>query len=103
MDHYLKLRNILLTTLPSGNTNLYFQIPEDQKMSYPCIRYKLDDMDIRNANNNPYVIKKGYKLTIIDRDPLSAILGKVIMLPYTKFVTSYEADGLNHFVFTLYY
>lgn len=94
---------MLLTTLPPGNTNLYFQIPEDQKMSYPCIRYELDGTDIRNANNNPYVIKKSYKLTIIDKDPLSSILDKVVRLPFADFNTFYTADSLNHFVFTLYY
>ena len=103
MDQYLALRNILLDTLPVGAKNLYFQPPENMKLEYPCIIYGLSDIKTRYANNNPYSVNKMYKITIIDRDPLSVIVDSVASLPLSNFDRVFVADELNHFVFNLYY
>jgi len=103
MDRYLKLRNILLGTLPPDHQNVYFQAPKDGSLLYPCIKYTLDGIAPQHANNNPYIIKKSYSITIIDKDPSSGIVDKVALLSSAKFNTKYEAESLNHFVFTLYF
>lgn len=82
--------------------NVYFQPPVDKKMAYPCIRYELDDVDVEHADNVPWRSDKRYLVTIIDRDPDSAIPDKIGALPLCSFSRSYRAAGLNYFVYNLF-
>lgn len=97
------LRNFLLNTLPEGNKNLYFQPSDSLTLIYPCIIYSLDDVDIKHASNKPYNVTKRYKITVIDRDPLSVIADKVLLLQSIAFDRFYTSDNLNHYVYNLYY
>ena len=83
--------------------NAYFRPPETTKMSYPAIKYDLDDIENRNANDNPYMQSRAYELILIDYDPDSELVNKLSNIPLCRFNRSYPADGLNHWVFTLYY
>jgi hypothetical protein len=83
--------------------NVYFQPPASYKMSYPCIRYALSSESPFHANNKPYVVKKKYTITVIDKDPDSPIPDKVAMLPGCRFDRPYESNNLHHFVFTINY
>ncbi len=87
----------------SGVTAAYFQPPATVKMTYPCIVYRLDDIDTKFANNNPYMHKKRYMVTVIDRDPDSLIPDAVAKLPSCVFLRFYVADQLNHTVYNLYF
>lgn len=101
MVRRLQLHEELCTLLNSRN--VYFRPPASEKMKYPCILYDLSKMDTEHANNKPYTIDKAYRLTVIDEDEDSEIPDKVAMLSRCKFDRAYMADGLNHWVFTLYY
>ena len=81
--------------------NAYFNPPEDFSMSYPAIRYKLAGIPTIFANNNPYMQHEDYTLTLIDYDPDSPLVKKVLSLPFCKFDRYYTAKGLNHWVFTI--
>ena len=83
--------------------NVYFQPPESVKLIYPCIVYKLDDMPSIYADNLPYHWDHCYQLTVIDRDPESAVREAVAGLRYCKFQRFFVADNLNHYVFRIYY
>jgi len=96
-------RPSLQTLLESITDNVYFQPPTDEKMEYPCIRYELDTEITKYADNVPYNIHERYKVTIIDRNPDSAIPGKVRSLPMSSFDRFYRAAGLNHFVYNLFH
>ena len=72
-------------------------------MQYSCIIYHRDDIHFRYADNIPYRYAKRYMVTVIDRDPDSAIPDSIALLPYCSFDRSYVADNLNHDVFILYY
>lgn len=85
-----------------GSSNVYFQPPPDTQMVYPCIRYELDDIVIKHADNKPYNHMKSYTVTVIDRNPDSTIPDKVASLPTCEFDRYYRAAGLNHFVFNLF-
>lgn len=85
-----------------GTENVYFQPPVDKKMVYPCIRYELDDVDVEHADNIPWRTDKRYLVTVIDRDPDSAIPDKVAALPLCSFSRHYRASGLNYFVYNLF-
>lgn len=87
-----------------GSRNCYFQAPTGLKMRYPCIRYDLESKEGEYADNIPYLKQHQWGLTVIDYDPESNIPDQLEdTLPYCSFDRSYCADGLNHFVLTLYF
>lgn len=92
----------ILERIP-GVKHAYYAPPTNITMEYPCIRYELSSIFRRNADNIPYFGAKRYSLTLIDEDPDTSIVMAILHLPYSSFDRSYIADGLNHFVFTLYF
>lgn len=97
LELHAKLGEIL------GNKHVYFQPPETIKMVYPCIVYNLSDIHELHADDSSYKRKRMYTLTVIDKNPDSEIPDRLLDLPYCAFDRWYASDGLNHFVFTLYY
>lgn len=81
----------------------YFQPPTSDTLVYPCIEYRLRNIDSKIADNKPYLNKDGYEITIIDRDPDSQIRQYFMNKELCRFDRFYTADGLNHWVFVLYY
>ena len=96
MTNRLKLHEILCDVLESRN--VYFQPPESVKMKYPAIVYGLDDIDNTYANDGVYASNRKYLITVIDKNPDSAIIGRMASLPKSRF-----NRHLNHDVFTLFY
>ena len=86
-----------------GNRNVYFQPPSTLKMKYPAIRYELNSIDNIHADNAVYAQNNSYKITLIDTDPDSEYVSELSKLPKCRFVTAYPSDGLNHWVFNLYF
>lgn len=97
LDLHEKLCNIL------GSRNVYFQPPATIKLQYPAIIYSLSRIRNEYADNVVYSQKRGYTITIIDKSSDSIISDKIVQLPYCVFDRFYAGDGLNHFVYTLYY
>lgn len=97
----LELHELLCDILESKN--VYYQPPENVNMKYPAIRYYLDDIDNKFADNMPYHQKKSYQIIVIDKNPDSVIADKIAKLPYCSFNRFYTSDNLNHFSFTLYF
>lgn len=95
------LHQLLVRTLKSKS--VYFQPPSTIKMTYPCIVYKLDDIESEFGDNTPYKFEKRYQLTVITKDPDSDIPDRVAALPMCKMSRMYTADNLNHYVFELYF
>ena len=83
--------------------NVYFQPPASERMSYPCIRYELYDIDNKFADNKVYLQAHGWQLTVIDRNPDSEIADRVSRIDGIRFNRFYRADNLNHTVFILYF
>lgn len=86
-----------------GGKAVYFQPPSSVMMHYPCIRYSLDDINVRYADNLPYTLYDRYSAIVIDPDPDSKVRDEVAKLPLCSFDRSYTANNLNHYVFTIYY
>lgn len=101
MSRRLKLHQILVDILGSGN--VYFQPPASIQMKYPCIIYGRQSTNEKRANNNLYNLTKRYQITVVDKNPDSAIPDKVARLPLCIFDRHYNKDNLNHDVFVLYY
>ncbi len=97
MKSRLDLHDLLLTICP----NVYFVPPKP--MSYPCIRYKIEEINNNHADNLVYNQQMVYQLTVIDEDPDSDIVSRVSQLSTIRYVTSYISDNLNHTLFVLHY
>lgn len=100
-DRRLDLHEMLCNIL--GSRNVYFQPPPSLKMKYDAIRYKLDDIDVEHADDTRYILRKRYKVTLISKDADTELQYKLLELPYCSFESSYPADNLNHWVYTLYF
>lgn len=83
--------------------HVYFQPPTNVTMEYPCIIYHRDYADTKFAGDIPYRYVKRYMVTVVDRDPDSAIPDKIATLSMCVFNRFYTADGLNHDVFNLFF
>ena len=98
LEFHEKLSSIL------GDPNrVYFQPPTNIRMSYPCIRYTRDEFDTIRADNLTYKRVVRYQVMVIDPDPDSEILEKLLDLPYSSHSRHYVTDNLNHDVFTIYF
>ena len=83
--------------------NVYYQPPESVKMEYPAIKYSVDDIDKKSANDAAYIITKRYELIVISKRPDDPVIDKLLQLPMCSFERHYISNNLNHDVFTLYY
>jgi hypothetical protein len=86
-----------------GSESVYFQPPEDGSMTYPCIVYERDDSSVQHADNAPYRMHLRYQVTLIDRNPDSDVVDKLLALPLCSFSRHFATSGLNHDVFVLYH
>ena len=101
MGSRLDLQNKLEELLDSKN--VYYQPPEDFKMSYPAIIYSKDDIEARYANNNKYNKTNKYNIIVIDRLPDNKVIDKILNLPLSSYDRWYSSDNLNHDSIILYY
>ena len=83
--------------------HFYFQPPENKKISYPCVIYKVSRADTNHASNIPYHVSPIYEVVLIDQNPDSIHFEELLRVPRGKLVRTYEVDGLNHWVFQIYY
>lgn len=97
----LELHEILCEIL--GSRHVYFQPPESLKMVYPAIVYGRSDINDTPANNDVYNRKVRYQLTLIDSDPDSDKIEKILGLKYCSYDRHFNSDSLNHDIFTLFY
>jgi hypothetical protein len=99
MGQRLELHQLLETF----TENVYFQPPTNISIKYPCIVYSRDYAYTEFADDIPYCHKLRYQVTVIDRDPDSAIPSKVASMPMSLFNRFFTADNLNHDVFSVYF
>lgn len=86
-----------------GSRNCYFSPPANLQMKYPCILYEHSNTDGDFADNQMYLKRKRYTVTVIDPDPDSRIAENLLDLPYCTSDRNFQSDNLNHFIFTLFY
>lgn len=98
----LALHEILCEIL--GSRNCYYSPPTGTQVKYPCFVYKLADIDQIYADNKPYIQQLAFQVTIIDEDPDTSLVDKILKLPKCSMSTPpFSRDGLNHFNFLLYF
>lgn len=86
-----------------GSRNAYYNPPESVRLNYPAIVYHRKPIDNTFANNGVYIQSQGYKVTVIDEDPVGTIARKVSQLPTCRPVSHFTSDNLVHDVYELYY
>ena len=96
------LATVLNLTASDGDRHTYFNPPPSVQMKYPAIRYSLKGVDTRFANNGLYRNTSSYEVTLIDGNPDSEYVKKILQIPYCRFDRFYIADNLNHWTFTIH-
>lgn len=97
LELHSKLKSIL------GSNNVYFQPPESIKMHYPAIVYSLATIKKLPADDLSYLKYRAYTIILIDQNPDSAFVDKILDLPMCNFDRAYAGDNLNHWAFTIFY
>ena len=64
--------------------------------------YSIKDIKKHRANNGSYMLSPGYEAVLIDKNPDSEYVEKILELPYSSFDRYYPSDNLNHWAFTIY-
>lgn len=86
-----------------GSENVYYQPPENIKLSYPAIVYSKKRIEKKPANNTGYLFSYSYELIVIDKKPDNPVIEKLLALPYCSYDRPYKANNLNHDVLTIYF
>ncbi len=98
IDLQSKLEDIL------GSRNVYFQPPENLKIKYPAIIYSLNKINLRFADNTPYMKGKNYTVILIHTDPDNEVVDNMLAaFSYISFERNYVSENLYHYVFELYF
>lgn len=80
----------------------YFQPPSNVSIGYPCIVYELDRIVKKRADNGVYLKTRRYQVKLITKNPDDPMVDALASMVHSEFERHYTADGLNHFVFTIY-
>ena len=100
----LKTSDLLNEIKAAGHVSkVYFSPDEESQMVYPCITYSRDPTYTVAADNQKYLVRDRYTVTLIDRMPLNPAFDVLLNLPHCSHQTSFVADGLHHDVFDLYH
>ena len=86
-----------------GVKKVYFDPPAGIHMEYPCIVYNYTNDITLYADNQIYLGNRRYTITVIDENPDSRIPLEIMRFPHCSSDRNFKSDGLNHFVFTLFY
>lgn len=86
-----------------GSSNVYYKSPESKKMEYPAIKYSLDKIDKKSADDTAYLLNKRYEIIVISKKPDHPVINKLLQLPMCSYERQYVSDNLYHDVLTLYY
>lgn len=94
----------VLQEIMGPNNKVYFQPPENLKLSYPCIVYERNDALLRHADNFGYFKAKRYSVTLITKSADNdEYIDKILDLPMCNFEREFKNDGLVHDLFNLYF
>lgn len=95
-------RDILESEFRALTNNVYFQPPANVRMQYPAIRYSLDRIQNRHADNRQYHQDWRYKTIYITKDPDDVNIEALAKLPYCIFQNMYVVDNLYHYTYFIY-
>lgn len=94
----------LSAILNSIESHCYFQPNSNTKLVFPCIVYRIKNIDIDRADNKIYKNHNVYEITHIYKSPSSEKRMTFLEgFDFISFDRPFINDGLYHDVFTLYF
>lgn len=84
----------------------YFQPPTSPtvKLQYPCTVYQLSDIYANSADDMNYKAVRRYQVTYITKSPADPLIDKFITeFNQISFSRHFTSDGLNHYIYDLYF
>lgn len=100
MGSRLDLHNLLLSI---GGPNVYYQVPSNLTMKYPAIKYSINKIENKHADNSVYCQDKSYSIIIMSKDADCDVVDKISKLPKCSFDRKFIQDNIYHTIFNLYY
>lgn len=83
---------------------VYYQPPENLKISYPCIVFENSNALTQYADNKPYTATKRYSVTLMSKTADNDLYkDKLLMLPMCTFDREFKTDGVVNTVFNMYF
>lgn len=95
-------RDILELEFRAITPNVYFQPTTNILMQYPAIRYSLDRIQNRHADNCQYHQHWRYKVIYITKNPDDPNIEALAKLPYCIFQSMYVVENLYHYTYYIY-
>lgn len=97
-----ELRDLQIEHL--GYQHTYFQPTERVRLQYDAIVYSITGFDQKTADNKGYVVRPGYQVTCISKDPETP-LPMAILYHFERCSPGlpFVSENLYHFPFTIYY
>lgn len=93
-----------LQELMGEKVKVYFQPPENFKLSYPCVVFDRSSAWIDYADNTAYQITKQYVVTLISKTTDNEeLLDKLLRFPMATYDRQFITDNLVHDVFSVYF
>lgn len=101
----MKTREQIQTTLEEilGNKNVYFQAPPNTGMKYPCIVYRFNRFDRRNADNKPYMLVGNWEIHHMYKSLKNDLKTKMLFAaPWVEFDRRVVTDGVYNDYYTIH-
>lgn len=98
-----QLQTFLIEKFGTLVKKVYIQPPAGMEMVYPCLTIARDPGSTAFADNQVHRHQKRYLVTGIARDPESGLYEILENLPRSRHDRSFQADNLNHDVFTIFF
>lgn len=95
--------DLILREAVGSGCAVYFQPPDNKRITYPCLMYELAGFHHRHADNLSYSRIPKWELIYITRDPDDPNIEKLAGLPQCSMGRPYVSDNLYHNPYTIYY
>ena len=93
---------ILLETILGVGVKVYLEPPSNIDMIYPCIVCQQDLINGNFAENQLYMDKQRWTLTLIESD-YTTVKRRILDIQCCRMDRCFKTDNKYHTVFTLYY
>ena len=96
-----EIQELLEETL--GSSHVYFQAPPNTGMKYPCIVYRFEGFNNRNANNKPYIMTGRWEIHHMYKSIKNDMKETMLFIaPYVTFDRRVVTDGVYNDYYTIY-
>ena len=103
IDPKTKTEEVLVALKEIEGLTVYFQKPQNLKMTYPCAVLDMEGIDNVSADNDWFKPTYNFKLTVIEKTKHSKFIPLVIekFKPYVRYDGNSEYSGLFNNYFTI--